>query len=148
MTVKEYLGQAYLLDQRIKSHTIELEELREMSQSISTPGFEEHYSVTRNTDAAFEKTIIKITEMESRILSEMNLLVELKAQIHEIIGQIEKPEYQTALRYRYIHNYSWPRIGDLLYVDETTVRRWHNKAIAKIVLPENIIVLKNAQVCT
>ena len=28
MTVKEYLGQAYLLDKRIKSDTMELEELR------------------------------------------------------------------------------------------------------------------------
>ena len=148
MTVKEYLGQAYLLDQRIKSHTIELEELREMSQSISSPGFEEQYNASINTDAPYEKTLIKIMDMESQILSEMNLLVELKAQIHEVISQIEKPEYQTALRYRYIHNYSWPRIGDMLYVDETTVRRWHNKAIAKITLPENIIILKNARVCT
>ena len=28
MTVKEYLNQAYLLDQRIHSHTIECEELK------------------------------------------------------------------------------------------------------------------------
>ena len=38
MTVKEYLGQAYLLNQRIKSDTIELEELRIMAQTISSPG--------------------------------------------------------------------------------------------------------------
>ena len=51
MTVKEYLGQAYLLDQRINSYTIECEELRLMSESISSPGFEEHYNASRNTDA-------------------------------------------------------------------------------------------------
>ena len=49
MTVKEYLGQAYLLNQRIKSDTIELEELRIMAQTISSPGFEEHYNATKNT---------------------------------------------------------------------------------------------------
>ena len=32
MTVKEYLGQAYLLDQRINSYTIECEELRLMAE--------------------------------------------------------------------------------------------------------------------
>ena len=50
MTVKEYLGQAYLLDNRINSDTKELEELRLMSQTISSPGFEEHYNASRNTD--------------------------------------------------------------------------------------------------
>ena len=49
MTVKEYLGQAYLLDNRINSDTKELEELRLMSQTISSPGFEEHYNASRNT---------------------------------------------------------------------------------------------------
>ena len=34
MTVKEYLGQAYLLDNRINSDTKELEELRLMSQTF------------------------------------------------------------------------------------------------------------------
>ena len=43
MTVKEYLNQAYLLDQRIHSHTIECEELKAMAESISSPGFEEHF---------------------------------------------------------------------------------------------------------
>ena len=50
MTVKEYLGQAYLLDNRINSDTKELEELRLMSQTISSPGFEEHYNASRNTN--------------------------------------------------------------------------------------------------
>ena len=51
MTVKEYLNQAYLLDQRIHSYTIECDELREMAQSISSPGFEEHYNASKNTCA-------------------------------------------------------------------------------------------------
>ena len=57
MTVKEYLGQAYLLNQRIKSDTIELEELRIMAQTISSPGFEEHYNATKNTDAPYIMTL-------------------------------------------------------------------------------------------
>ena len=35
MTVKEYLHQAYRLDQRIKSDTIEAQNLREMAGSVS-----------------------------------------------------------------------------------------------------------------
>ena len=135
MTVKEYLGQAYLLNQRIKSDTIELEELRIMAQTISSPGFEEHYNATKNTDAPYIMTLEKMSDME------------LKEQIREIISQAEKPEHQMVLKYRYIHNLSWTKIGDKLCADGRTVQRWHKQALAKIVLPENVINLKVVMVC-
>ena len=147
MTVKEYLGQAYLLDKRIKSDTMELEELRLMAQTISSPGFEEHYNASKNTDAPYIKTLEKMFDMESKIMTEMNLLLELKDQIRDVISKIEKPEYQMIMRYRYIHNLSWSKIGDMLCADITTVQRWHNKAITKVTLPENAINLKVAMVC-
>lgn len=147
MTVKEYLGQAYLLDKRIKSDTMELEELRLMAQTISSPGFEEHYNASKNTDAPYIKTLEKMFDMESKIMTEMNLLLELKEQIRDVISQVEKPEHQMIMRYRYIHNLSWSKIGDKLCADITTVQRWHNKAIAKIKLPPNAINLKVAMVC-
>lgn len=37
--------------------------------------------------------------------------------------------------------------GEKLCADITTVQRWHNKAIAKIKLPNNAINLKVAMVC-
>ena len=142
MTVKEYLGQAYLLDKRIKSDTMELEELRMMSQTISSPGFEEHYNASKNTDAPYIRTLEKMFDMESKIMMEMNLLLELMEQIREVIGQVDKPEQQMILRCRYIHNMSWPKIGEELCADTVTVQRWHNKAIAKIELPDDAINLK------
>lgn len=148
MTVKEYLGQAYLLDQRIKSDTMELEELRLMSQTISSPGFEEHYNATKNTDAPYVKTVEKIMEYEDLLMREIVMLVALKNQIWEVISKVEKPEYRTVLQYRYIHNYTWTHIADIVKADESTVRRWHNKAISVVALPENAINLKVAQVCT
>lgn len=147
MTVKEYLGQAYLLDQRIHSYSIECEELRLMAESISSPSFEEHYNASRNTDAPYVHTVEKLWEMEEKILKEQSILVKLKSQIRDVIAQVDKPEFQTVLRYRYIHNYTWPRIADLLKVDVVTVQRWHNKAISRIILPEDVINLKSAMVC-
>ena len=147
MTVKEYLGQAYLLDQRINSYTIECEELRLMAESISSPGFEEHYNASRNTDAPYIHTVEKLWEMEEKILQEQSTLVRLKSQIREVIAQVDKPEYQTVLRYRYIHNYTWSCIAELVKADIVTVQRWHNKAISRITLPKNAINLKVAMVC-
>lgn len=147
MTVKEYLNQAYLLDQRIHSNTIECDELRQMAQNISSPGFEEHFNASKSADAPYIRTLEKLWEMEEKVLQEQELLVNLKAQIREVIGQVEKSEQQAVLRFRYIHNYSWPMIAEELGVDKGTVQRWHNKAVAKIILPPNVIDLKNASVC-
>jgi RNA polymerase sigma factor (sigma-70 family) len=147
MTVKEYLGQAYLLDQRIRSYTIECDELRQMAESISSPGFEEHFNATKNTDAPYIRTLEKLWDMEETVLREQESLIDLKAQIREVISQVDKSEQQAVLRFRYIHNYSWPRIADELGVDRGTVQRWHNRAINKIILPENAIDLKKASVC-
>ncbi len=147
MTVKEYLGQAYLLDQRIKSDTIECEELRSMAESISSPGFEEHFNASKNTDAPYIHTLEKLWDMEERVMVELAQLVDLKQQIQEVVRQVDKPEQQTVLKYRYIHNYTWPLIGELLNADRVTVQRWHNKAIAKIKLPKNAIDMKVASVC-
>ena len=147
MTVKEYLRQVYLLDQRIKSYSIECEELREMAQSISSPGFEEHYNASKNTDAPYVHTLEKLWDMEEKALCDQAVLVKLKEQISTVIMQVDKSEQQAVLRFRYIHNYSWPMIADELGVDRVTVQRWHNKAVAKIILPENAVDLKNATVC-
>ncbi len=147
MTVKEYLRQAYLLDNRINSDTKELEDLRMMSQTISSPGFEEHYNASRNTDAPYVRTMEKICDMEAMILQEVNLLMALKQQIRGVISKVEKPEYQMILRYRYVHSMSWPKIGEMINADGRTVQRWHDKAIAEIKLPENAINLKVVMVC-
>lgn len=147
MTVKEYLGQAYLLDQRIKSDTLECEELRQMAQSVSSPGFEEHFNASKNTDAPYIHSLEKLWEMEEKVMVELAQLINLKQQIQEVVRQIDKPEQQAVLKYRYIHNYTWPMIGEMLNADRVTVQRWHNKAVSKITLPENAINLKVATVC-
>lgn len=141
MTVKEFLGQAYLLDQRIRSYSLECAELREMAKSISSPAFEEHYNASRNTDAPYIHTLEKLWEMEERALCAQAILVKLKEQIEQVVSRVEKPELQAVLRYRYIHNYTWSKVADIMKVDESTVRRWNNRAVAAVALPIDAVDL-------
>ena len=57
MTPKAYLNQAYRLEQRIRLHQEELENLRMLAASVGSPGFEEHYNPNRPDDAPFVKTL-------------------------------------------------------------------------------------------
>lgn len=142
MTVKEYLSQGYRLEQRIRLVREEISNLQELAGSVSSPGFEEHYNATRNTEAPFIRTIYKIMELEDRQNSLLNQLLEFKQEMCEVIDSVDDLNERMVLYYRYIGNESWQDIGKRLFVDERTVRRWHNKALSHVVLPENPMVLE------
>lgn len=139
MTPKEYLKQSYRLDQKINSDIAEAARLREMASSVGLPGFEEHYNPNRPTEAPFVRCLDRVWELEQKINAEIDKLVDLKEQIRSVIDMVENPDEQMVLRYRYIHNWTWEQIGDALYADESTIRRWHGRALQHITVPENCI---------
>ena len=139
MTVKEYLRQAYRLDHRIDLDIAEMERLREMACSIGAPGFEEHYDPNHPTEAPFIRALEKVWKLEERINAEIDRLVDLKAQMRGVIEAVSDPDERMVLRYRYIHNMTWEKIGDVLHADRTTVYRWHNTAIRHVILPDDPI---------
>ena len=141
MTVKEYLHQAYRLDQKINSDLAELASLREMSRSVSSPQLGERVQTSRKGDAPFVRCIEKIIELETKINAEVDLLVELKKEIRSVITTVEDTDERLVLKYRYVHNYTWEQIGNALHADSRTVRRWHGAALQHVTLPENPIVI-------
>lgn len=141
MTVKEYLRQAYRLDQKISSDLEEVALLREMVSSVSSPQMTERVQTSRNTDAPFVKALEKIVDLEEQINKEIDLLMELKKEIREVITTVDDTDERMVLKYRYVHNYTWEQIGNELHVDARTVRRWHGKALQHVVLPDNSIMI-------
>lgn len=141
MTPKTYLNQAYRLEQRIRLDTEELENLRTLAATVSSPGFEEHYNPNHPTDAPFVKTLNRIWEMEQKVKDELDLLLRLKKEIQSVIAKVDNTDERLILTYRYLKNYTWTRIGDELYADERTIRRWHDRALSHVVVPENPVVL-------
>lgn len=100
MTAKEYLHQAYRLDQRINSNLEELAALREMASSISSPQLSERVQTSKQTDAPFVKNLEKIMALEDRINTEVNLLMELKDEIRRVITAVPNTDERMALKYR------------------------------------------------
>lgn len=139
MTVKEYLRQAYRLDNRINSDIEELGQLREMVCSISSPMLGERVQTSKSGQAPFVKNIEKIIELESKINEEIDVFVDLKSQMRDAINLVDDIDEQLILRYRYIHNMTWEEIGDNLHVDARTARRWHGRALQNVKLPEKPI---------
>ena len=139
MTNKEYLRQAYRLDQKINSDIEEVARLREMAGNISSPVLGDKVQTSRNRDGLFVRNMEKILLLEEKINREIDALVDLKSQMRDVIAAVQDTDERMVLRYRYIHNRTWEQIGNELNADKSTIRRWHGSALAHVVLPENPI---------
>ena len=139
MTAKEYLRQAYRLDQKINSDLEEVAALREMANSVSSPQLGERVQTSRKGDAPFVRCLEKIISLEEKINKEIDLLMDLKKEIRTVISTVEDTDERMVLKYRYVHNYTWEQIGNELHADARTVRRWHGAALLHVTLPESPI---------
>jgi RNA polymerase sigma factor (sigma-70 family) len=136
MTAYEYLSQCYYLDRQIKYDLMELEELRELSSSISSSNFGEKVSGTKSTDAPFVKALERLWEKQDKINEEIVKLTKLKEEIQETISQLKDKDERFILLYRYTQRMKYQDIALELNLSERTVRRLHNKALSKIVVKQ------------
>lgn len=136
MTAKEYLMQAYRLNELIDSDVEELEHLRDLAGRISSPNFDERVQSSKNYDPPFVKYLSDIMEMEQKIQQELCQLVVLKKQISESLEKVEDREERLLLTYRYFNNFSWQEISDRLCVSNRTVHRIHASALANFIVPQ------------
>jgi DNA-directed RNA polymerase specialized sigma subunit len=136
MMAKEFLRQAYRLNELINSDLEELQNLRELSRSVSSPVFEEKISGTKSTDPPFVRYVGKIIDLEKQIQQEVDRLVKLKSDIREAINQMQNVDEKLLLRYRYINFLNWEEICVNLNVSIRTVHRLHSSALQHLKVPQ------------
>lgn len=137
MTAKQYLQQAYRLNELINSDLAELEQLKVLSRSVSSPNLSGTPSGgSRNTEPAFVRAIEKIIDLEKKVNSEIDRYVDLKAEIRETINRLSDNEEKVLLRCRYINFCTWDVICEKLCVSMRTVHRIHASALQNLKVPE------------
>ena len=136
MTAKEYLSQAYRIDQRINSKLEQVTSLRELSTKATATFSDVPPSGTRNVHR-LEDVILKIVSLEEEINHEIDRLVDLKREIHTVIGEVRNPEYQTLLELRYLCFKSWEQIGVLMSYNTTYLFELHSRALKAVRVPQS-----------
>ena len=121
MTTKEYLSQAYRLDQRINSKLEQVESLNELATKVTAT----LTGIPKNSNRATSNmadTVTKIIDLQQEINNDIDCLVDLKREIVEVIHSVENIECQTLLELRYLCFKTWEQIAvDMNY----TVRNIH-----------------------
>ena len=130
MTVKEYLGQAYRIDQRINSKLEQVGSLRALAAKATSTISDIPHSGSRDVQS-MEGIIVKIIDLENEINADIDTLVDLKREIVGIIKAIDNPEYQTLLELRYLCFFSWEKVAVEMDYDLRYLHKLHRKALEK-----------------
>ncbi|WP_394870330.1 DUF1492 domain-containing protein [Clostridium butyricum] len=131
MTNKEYLAQAYRIDQRINSKLEQIVSLRDLATKATSTLSDMPGSATRNVNS-MEGVIVKMIDLEEEINKDIDTLVDLKREFVFIIKKISNPEYQTLLELRYLCFKTWEQVAVEMGYSLQHIFRIHDKALKEI----------------
>ena len=131
MTAKEYLSQAYRIDQRINTKLMRISELRALAQKCTVAYGGERVSHTRNV-ASLEDSVMKIMEAEKELDVQSDLLVDTKKEIEGVIELVPDADCRLLLEMRYLAMKCWIDVAAEMNVCRAYVHRLHEKALGMV----------------
>ena len=135
MTAKEYLGQAYRLDQRINSKLEQVLSLRELTTKATATMSDMPGGGSRNV-YKMQDIIGKIVDLENEINADIDKLVDLKREMVTVIKAVTDPELQTILELRYLCFKTWEQIAVDMQYSTRNIYKLHDTAIGAIKIPQ------------
>ena len=136
MTAKEYLGQAYRLDQRINSKLEQVMSLRELTTK-ATATMSDLPSGAGHSVYRMQDIIAKIVDLENEINRDIDTLVDLKREMVATIKAVADPECQTLLELRYLCFKSWEHIAVTMGYGVRHVYKLHTAALEAFHVPNS-----------
>lgn len=136
MTAKEYLSQAFHIDQRIDSKLEQIMRLRESATKATMTLSDMPRSDSPNLQP-MESTIIKIIDLENEINRDIDRLVDLKREARDVISTLSDPEQQLILELRYLCYKSWDDIIETMGYSASNIYRLHGLALKNVVPPKD-----------
>ena len=134
MTAKEYLGQAYRLDQRINSKLEQVMSLRDLTTKATATISDMPGGGSRNV-YRMQDIIGKIIDLEDEINQDIDALVDLKREMVATIKAVADPECQTLLELRYLCFKTWEQIAVDMQYSTRNIYKLHDRAIKEIKVP-------------
>ncbi len=131
MSTKDYLSQAYRIDQRINSKLAQVMSLRDLLGKATGTLSGAPKAATPNPHT-MEDTIAKMVDLENEINEDIDALVDLKAEIMRRIKRVENTEYQTILELRYLCFKRWEEIAVDMGYSLRRVYELHDCALEEI----------------
>ena len=132
MTAKQYLQQAFYLNQQIETDQRELEKLRALAETVPSIKQTEERVQTGGPVDRVSEIVAKIVDLEAEIQGEIDSYVTMQMTIRKIISRVKNKKWKVILKRRYIHFEKWEQIAEKTHQDLRWVFRLHGKALQEI----------------
>ena len=135
MTAKEYLNQAYRLDQRIDAIIAQVASLNDLATKCTATLSDMPKNPNRGATTMAD-AVDKIVDLQREINSDIDRLVDLKREIVRVIKAVGNPEYQTLLEKRYLCFMAWEQIAVDMGYELRYLHKLHVRALECCVIPD------------
>ncbi|MBT3273406.1 MAG: hypothetical protein HN368_09640 [Spirochaetales bacterium] len=131
MTAKEYLRQAYRLDQRINSKKNQIVSLENVAMSCTSAitGMPRNPSPTVSQMA---DAVCRMVDIKNEMKDELTQLLNYKISILELIRGVKDIEYKLILEKRYLCYQPWEEIACELHYSVSWVLKLHRKSLRAV----------------
>lgn len=130
MTAKEYLNQAYRLNELIASNFRQIEKLRDSVTNISVGSFDS--KVQGGNPTSFAVTCDKISDFRREIEEDSNRMASLLLEIRTTVGKVDSADERLLLSLRYLEFESWEEISEKMGYAERHTLRIHGNALQSV----------------
>lgn len=127
--VKRWLNRAYKLDELIQLDKKKIEELEELSTTISGFCSGEKVQNSINNDAKFINVLLKKDEALKKYNHRVIERINLKVEIDEAINKIDDNQIIQILTFRYLQFLKFREISSVTYMSIGNVQRLHDKGL-------------------
>ena len=131
MDAKEYLGQAYRIDQQISSKIEQVSMLRSLVTKTTAALGTEPVSGTRNVQRMAD-TIDNIIALENEINDDIDHLVDLKRDVMKTLSKVQDTNCLMLLELRYLSFKSWEDIAAEMHYGSRWVHILHSKGLSAV----------------
>ena len=144
MDNKTYLDQLDRIKKSIWLLDLKIERKEQALHSISSPGFEPHYSNgAPSGDVAHAKRIIELETLKSNRKTIMEIYQHFEQEVETILDN-QNTECSEILADRYLKNMTLREIGYHFGYGKTTISRKMMQGIDSLVLPKQPFIAENA----
>ena len=128
MTAREFLNQAYKLDQRINSKLEQISVLNDLALKVTGVITGMPHSPNPGSSRVAD-AVDKIIDLQAEINRDVDSLVDIKREITHVIKAVDNTDCRLLLEMRYLCYRSWEQIAVDMNYSIDNVFRVHRKAL-------------------
>lgn len=138
MNAKQYLDQAYKLNERIEDKQQRILKLKELAASLSGIDYsKEKVQTSHANDAGFEDLIAEAVMIENELKKDIADMLQLQCEINGAVDKVPDVNCSLVLSKRYLLMKTWEQIADEMDYCVAQVYRIHKKGLDIFVVPNS-----------